>query len=191
MFVSTSADGATWAAPAVVNHIAVDGYSFARLLRWVADSYTADLVGEPPPESPFHEPGPAAVRDAEAERADAQFWADYVDTARPPTLSSAAPAPARDRALRITRSLPPRTSATDRGWAESMMGTLALYLAAYSGEPTVTLGVPWANRRLGAPPTMEPEVTIMPLRLSVAPTMTIDELIANRHKIKHDMDDWS
>ena len=161
-----------------VHHIAVDGYSFARLLRWVADSYTADLVGEPPPESPFHEPGPAAVRDAEAERADAQFWADYVDTARPPTLSSAAPAPARDRALRITRSLPPRTSATDRGWAESMMGTLALYLAAYSGEPTVTLGVPWANRRLGAPPTMEPEVTIMPLRLSVAPTMTIGELIA-------------
>ena len=54
------------------------------------------------PESPFHEPGRQRCATPRAERADAQFWADYVDTARPPTLSSAAPALARDRALRIT-----------------------------------------------------------------------------------------
>ncbi|MFT4202009.1 amino acid adenylation domain-containing protein [Gordonia sp. (in: high G+C Gram-positive bacteria)] len=157
-----------------IHHIAVDGYSFARLLRWIADSYTAAAADEPLPDSPFSEP----QKDPEPAAQDAAFWADYVDTARPASVSRAEPALAHRRAHRITRRLAPRTTATDRGWAESLMATLAAYVGAYSGESTVTLGVPWANRKLGAPATMQPEVNILPLRLSVSPTMTIDELIA-------------
>ncbi|MFT3899459.1 MAG: amino acid adenylation domain-containing protein [Gordonia sp. (in: high G+C Gram-positive bacteria)] len=157
-----------------IHHIAVDGYSFARLLRWVADSYTAEVAGEPLPDCPFT---PAAPDGAPAAAGDAQFWADYVDTARPPSCSRAEPGLARRRALRITKRLPPRTENTDRGWAESLMAALAAYVAAYAGESTVTLGVPWANRKLGAPVTMEPEVNILPLRLEVAPTMTVGALI--------------
>ncbi|GAB09091.1 putative non-ribosomal peptide synthetase [Gordonia araii NBRC 100433] len=157
-----------------IHHIAVDGYSFARLLRWVADCYTADVTGQPRPDMPFAPADPSATAGTAD---DADFWAAYADTARPPSVSRSEPALARERALRITHRLPPRASATDRGWAESLMAALACYVAAYSGEPTVTLGVPWANRRLGAPVTMEPEVNILPLRVTVAPTATIDDLI--------------
>ncbi|QKT09065.1 amino acid adenylation domain-containing protein [Gordonia sp. X0973] len=158
-----------------IHHIAVDGYSFARLLRWVADCYTADLDGQPRPESPFAAPG--AGDEADHAASDARFWADYVDTARPPSVSRGEPALAHDRAIRFTHRLPPRTSATDRGWAESLMATLACYVGAYSGESDTTIGVPWANRRLGAPVTLEPEVNILPLRLHVTPTATVGGLI--------------
>ncbi len=157
-----------------IHHIAVDGYSFARLLRWVADAYSADLAGEPPPGSPFVANAAPETSDTSG---DAAFWAGYADTARPPTVSPAAPALARERAIRTTGVLGPRTAATDRGWAESLMATLAVYVSALSGEATVTLGVPWANRRLGAPITVEPTVNILPLRLVVSPTMTIGAMI--------------
>lgn len=159
-----------------IHHIAVDGYSFARLLRWVADSYTADLAGAQPPAAPFVRP---EVAPAESDAGDAAFWSDYVDPGRPPTLAQTGPTLARERAHRTTHPLGPRTSATDRGWAESMMAALALYLSSWTGESTVTLGVPWANRPLGAPVTMEPTVNVLPLRLTVSPTMTIDELVGD------------
>ncbi|MFT3714594.1 MAG: amino acid adenylation domain-containing protein [Gordonia sp. (in: high G+C Gram-positive bacteria)] len=162
-----------------IHHVAVDGYSFARLLRWIADSYTADAAGDPLPESPFATPDPAApdpTADAPTPE-DAEFWAGYLDSARPPSVSRAEPSPATARARRTTVRLAPRTANTDRGWAESLMATLACYTATLTGETSVTLGVPWANRRLGAPPTMEPEVNILPLRVEATPTMTVGELI--------------
>ncbi|WP_415047279.1 AMP-binding protein [Gordonia sp. (in: high G+C Gram-positive bacteria)] len=157
-----------------IHHIAVDGYSFAALLRWTAECYSADLAGLPLPESPFSPPDPAG---GDSNGEDAEFWAGYLDAARPASISRAEPSPAREPAYRHRVELAPRSGDGRRGWAESMMAALACYVGALSGEAVVTLGVPWAHRRWGGPVTMEPEVNILPLRLTVAPTMTVGELV--------------
>ncbi|NMO00985.1 amino acid adenylation domain-containing protein [Gordonia sp. TBRC 11910] len=155
-----------------IHHIAIDGYSFAALLRWIAECYTADAAGEAPTQPPFVPPTPGADTGTD-------FWSGYLDGSRPPSPSRTDPAPATERAMRVTHRLPPRTSATDRGWTEALLGTLGMYVGAVTRESDTVLGMPWANRRMGAKPTIEPEVNILPLRVHTAPGMTVGELISD------------
>jgi len=157
-----------------IHHIAVDGYSFAALLRWVAACYTARLAGTDLPEPPFAEPSPAAGETGD----DAGFWRDYcAGEPEPPSLTTAGHAVGVRRAHRAARQLPARTLPEGRGWAETAMAAAALYTAALSAEREVALGMPWANRALGRRPTIEPAVNILPLRITVAPTDTVHTLI--------------
>ncbi|HQV21100.1 MAG TPA: AMP-binding protein, partial [Gordonia sp. (in: high G+C Gram-positive bacteria)] len=54
---------------------------------------------------------------------------------------------------------------------------VAVYTAALSAGTEAVIGMPWANRRLGAPPTIEPAVNILPLRIAVRPTETVGALL--------------
>ncbi|MDL9938974.1 amino acid adenylation domain-containing protein [Gordonia sp. ABSL1-1] len=157
-----------------IHHLCIDGYSFAAVLRWVAARYTALLDGTPLPNSPFVDDDPdAPVPGPDA----ATFWRDYCrgDT-RPPSLAGETHSAAVDRAHRISRKLAARTT-TRYGWAEATLAATAMYTAALSGESEVILGMPWANRRMGRRPTMEPAVNVLPLRVAPAPTQTVAALI--------------
>ncbi|WP_298446607.1 amino acid adenylation domain-containing protein [Gordonia sp. (in: high G+C Gram-positive bacteria)] len=159
-----------------IHHLCVDGYSFAALLRWVAASYTSAAAGEGSPvDPPFVPADTGTTADAAA---DAAFWHDYcAGAARPPSLTDLPPAVAHDRPHRTSRRLGPRSVNGRHGWTETTLAAVAMYTATLSADPNVVLGMPWAARRLGAPPTMEPTVNILPLRLTVSPLPTVGEFL--------------
>lgn len=157
-----------------IHHLCIDGYSFAALLRWVAASYTAAVDGGPRPDSPFTPEAPEVEVDG-----DAEFWRDRCeDDDHPPSLVDAPHEPARDRAHRTTRRLTGRAEMR-YGWAESVTGAVAMYTSTLSAENDVILGMPWANRKLGARPAVEPQVNILPLHLRIRPTDSIDDLMTS------------
>ncbi|MGV9712569.1 amino acid adenylation domain-containing protein [Gordonia sp. NPDC003424] len=158
-----------------IDHLCVDGYSFATLLRWVAGSYSATVSGTPSPDYPFSD---ADTTSADGDPDEAAFWADYCDPGSiPASLIDRPPRAAEHGAHRVTRTLPAR-SQPSFGWAESVVACAATYISTLSGERDVVLGMPWANRKMGAAPTIEPAVNILPLRVSTSPTQTIDDLVS-------------
>lgn len=173
-----------------IHHLCVDGYSFAVLLRWVAACYSATVRGEPTPEVPFADSpsadSPPAADDADASQdaparddPDAHFWREYCASRdRPPSLTSRPPSAGAQRAHRVTGRLAPRTLTDGRGWAETSMAAAGIYVASLSAERDVVLGMPWANRRMGRRPCIEPTVNILPLHVRPIPTTTVGDLIA-------------
>ncbi|WP_260840357.1 amino acid adenylation domain-containing protein [Gordonia pseudamarae] len=161
-----------------IHHICVDGYSFAALLRWVSASYTAAVGGQPSPAVPFAAAGADAAADPAAGSDPAEFWRDYcAGDSRPQSLVDLPPTVAVNHARRVNRHLPARTRPGTHGWAEAVIGAVAVYTASLSAETEAVIGMPWANRRLGAPPTVEPAVNILPLRITTRPTTTVGELL--------------
>ncbi|GAB05185.1 non-ribosomal peptide synthetase [Gordonia amarae] len=161
-----------------IHHLCADGYSFAALLRWVAASYTAAIAGDPLPGAPFATPATGAPDSGATAAADADFWRDYcASDTRPQSLVDAPPTVAVDHARRVCRRLPARARPGTHGWAEAVIGAVSLYTASLSACTEAVIGMPWANRRLGAPPTIEPAVNILPLRIAVRPTETVGGLL--------------
>lgn len=158
-----------------IHHLCVDGYSFAALLRWVAGCYTAALAGAAAPTYPFAEPD---LTPPIADAAQREFWADHCPTGSvPPRLTDRTPCAAVQHAHRVVSELGPRTD-PQFGWAESVVAAVAVYTSTLSGEDDVVLGMPWANRTMGAAPTVEPTVNILPLTVRIGPTQTIADLMS-------------
>lgn len=175
-----------------VHHIALDGYGFALIHRRVAQLYTALATGEPAGESPFAPlrllfDEDAAYRDSERFAADRRFWTDRL--AGLPEVAGLTPATARTSRsfLRHGTRLPAAQAAAldtvgrpaKAGRAEFMFAAAALYLHRMTGAGDVVLGVPSMGRMgsvaLRVPSTV---VNVLPLRLTLRPSDTLAELLA-------------
>lgn len=155
-----------------IHHICIDGYSFARIIKTIADTYSARLAGDDDPAAPFVE-AEVAVDSA----ADAEFWQGYLRGSGRPSLGDGAPSSAHRWPHRETRRLRARAKPGEHGWTELATTAVARYVSSIAGTDDVVLGMPWANRRLGAPPTVEPRVNTLPLRCTVDRTATVDDLV--------------
>ncbi|MGW0890423.1 amino acid adenylation domain-containing protein [Saccharopolyspora sp. NPDC002578] len=174
-----------------IHHVAIDGYGFSIVLRRVAEVYTALVAGDEPGRSPF---GPLeslleAERDYRASEKferDAEFWRErFADRPEPGTLAG--------RSGRTARTFLRRAADVDSGaadalagaaqdsrtiWPDALIAGFAAYLHRVTGQREVVLGLPVMGR-LGSAASRVPGmvVNVLPLRLSVAPDSTRDELV--------------
>ncbi|MFD8281479.1 amino acid adenylation domain-containing protein [Streptomyces solisilvae] len=174
-----------------VHHIVLDGFSGALVTRRVAEIYTALAAGTPVPEGEF---GPLAELVAADERyrasedfaKDRAHWTTVLaDRPKPPSLTAADPTmPTRLR--RGTTWLSPRSTralreAGDRAgvpWPPVVTAVLAAYLQGLGGGDDIVVGLP-VTGRLGKVARATPGMVsnVLPLRLSVRPESTFDELL--------------
>ncbi|EME99889.1 non-ribosomal peptide synthetase [Streptomyces mobaraensis NBRC 13819 = DSM 40847] len=173
------------------HHLVVDGYSVALFTRRVAAVYTALVHGEPVPASPF-EP---VARLVEADRAylasdrpaaDRAYWTGR-HTGRPAATGlTEQTAQASSTFLRHRVTLGAERSAAVLAradgvratWAEAATAGVAAYLHRMTGTPEAVLGMHFMAR--SAPGTLRVPgmaVNVLPVRLSVAGTDTLPDLI--------------
>nr|WP_055506900.1 thioester reductase domain-containing protein [Nonomuraea pusilla] len=160
-----------------VHHIAADGYAFALLARRVAARYTALRRGAgdtPPPASlaPLLEEAAAYAGPSGQRERDREFWlARCGGMPAPPLLAPAAPA--GRRVLRRRVELPAPVT------PETLVAVTAAYLRERTGAGEAVLGLPVMNR-LGSAALNVPcmAMNIVPLRVPVTPSATLEELTA-------------
>lgn len=159
-----------------IHHICIDGYSFARIIKFVADTYSARLLGVDEPTAPFVDAEPSV---GNTDEGDAEFWRNYLRDANRPSLFDAPPSSAGRWPHRETRRLGARSGPGEHGWTELATTAVARYVSSIAGADDIVLGMPWANRRMGSAPTVEPRVNTLPLRCTVDRAATVDDLVGS------------
>ncbi|MBS2965021.1 amino acid adenylation domain-containing protein [Actinocrinis puniceicyclus] len=175
------------------HHLLVDGYGGALFTQRVTQLYTARLAGAEPPAAGRLGTLSDLVREEAEYRASGQFeqdrayWGErFADRPEPVSLSDRPAAAPGEQALRETLAVSQQDLDAMRGsarrarttWTALMVAAVGAYLHRMTGAAEVTLGIPVSARRRGAaretPGMMANE---LPLRLSLHPAMTKDELL--------------
>ncbi|MEU8775694.1 amino acid adenylation domain-containing protein [Streptomyces sp. NPDC048606] len=174
-----------------IHHIAVDGLGGSVIADRVARVYNALLAGEDVEEGALAPHGvlldaDAAYRAGDERRTDAEYWhAVLADRPEAPSLSERRPGRNLRPPLRRLETVEAREvtalKAAARGFRTSLSGLViaatATYVHRMTGAGDIVLGMP-APGRTGAAAKAVPGMTsnILPIRLSLTPTTTLDEL---------------
>ncbi|GKW19566.1 hypothetical protein PEC302107_12950 [Pectobacterium araliae] len=161
------------------HHLLLDGFSFDALTRRIVDIYNALRSGRAPAASPFTPFAPVVAEyqdwlaSPEYQRS-AEFWQQHAaDLPAPVSLATEMCEPAEPD----LRSLQQQVDISVAPSAEVVMAALAIYLYRMSGEPTLSIGFPFM-RRIGSAAlcVTGPVVNVLPLQLTLRPTMTLAEV---------------
>ncbi|MEV7548727.1 amino acid adenylation domain-containing protein [Amycolatopsis sp. NPDC089917] len=172
------------------HHILLDGYGFGLVQRRVAAVYTALTAGEPVGASPF-KPVAELLADETAYREsgkferDRAFWAERLE-GLPEVVSPSAPVPASHTFLRESTRLGAQdfealgalAKRLGTGWTELVIAATGLYLHRVTGAPEIVLGLPVMGRMGPAARVPATTVNVVPLRIPVTPSTTVEELVA-------------
>ena len=174
------------------HHLVMDGYGMWLVARRVADAYTQLCTGQSARENGFGSlvdllDEDAAYRASEQLAQDRQFWIDYLE-ARPEhvSLASNRPWPAAPKGfLRNTAYLSGvevdtlRSIARRAGTslARVMSAATAIFLYRRTGLSDVVIGLPVAARSTVARNTPGMVSNVLPLRVAVRPSMTVDDVV--------------
>ncbi|MFC8419577.1 amino acid adenylation domain-containing protein [Streptomyces sp. NPDC057236] len=172
------------------HHLVGDGFTVAAVARRVADLYNAggtddEVDGAFLPLAGLVE-ADAAYRASERFAEDRAYWARQLEGApEPASLSTRAPAPARER-IRSSATLDGaglkllRDAARAAGvpWQTVVLTAVAAYLQRIAGTDEVTLGIP-VSTRLGRTALHTPGMVsnVLPLRLTLRPGMSTGEAL--------------
>ncbi|UQA92485.1 non-ribosomal peptide synthetase [Streptomyces halobius] len=197
------------------HHIAMDGYSSGLVARRVATIYTAlaesgaDSHADPEAE-PDTEPNKESTnfgslsrlieedlsyRNSSQFEHDRAHWAEQLsDRPEPVTLADGA-APAADVSLRESTRLPVEPLArlcahaglAWSAWSGAVIALSAAYVSRLTGATDVTLALPVTARNTAVQRRTPGMLSnILPLRLTVAPEMTMSELITEvSHEVRN------
>ncbi|MBB4956983.1 enterobactin synthetase component F [Micromonospora polyrhachis] len=166
----------------------MDAYAFSLFTARTAEIYAAALAGTDSPPTvlgslPEVWAEEAAYRASARFVADREFWlARFADRPQPVSLTDR-PAPASHRVLRRRVDLSPaavarlRASVARGTWSTVVVAAVAVYLHRLTSARDVVLGFPvtgrWGRLAKRTPGMM---MTVLPLRLSVRPELTFEEV---------------
>lgn len=164
-----------------VHHIALDGFGYALLAQRVAALYCAAVSGTAMPAARPGALAPVVAEDAAYQSsaactADREFWRARLHGAPAPVLL-APPMHATHGVLRQRGSLGKDLFGTDAHWSALVIAAFGAWLQRESGARDLTIGLPVMGR-LGsvAIGIACMAMNIVPLRLKVDPTATLEEL---------------
>jgi nonribosomal peptide synthetase DhbF len=173
------------------HHIVMDGFTGGLFARRVAQVYSALAAGQAPADSPF---GPlpllleeeAAYRGSERFTRDRAYWIDrFADRPEPLSLARRR-SPNVGGLLRRTARIDAATTATLRAAAQAlgaslpqmMIAATAAYLHRITGIEDLVIGMPVTARMNGRQRSVPGMMAnAVPLRLTLAPDMTIKDLL--------------
>ncbi|NUP30314.1 MAG: AMP-binding protein, partial [Streptomycetaceae bacterium] len=178
------------------HHVAMDGFSFNRVVRRLAETYSALMAGAEPSDSPFGRLGELvaadqAYRTSAGCAADRAHWAELLaDRPRARLVSAVAEPRQPDASRRTARrtgflELADGTQLADKaarlGVSHSRLvaAAVAVYAHRLTGARDVLLGLA-VTGRVGAAARRVPGMmsNVLPLRLAVRPETTLGELVA-------------
>ncbi|MGF0121324.1 MULTISPECIES: non-ribosomal peptide synthetase [unclassified Pseudoclavibacter] len=189
-----------------VHHVLLDGYSAVVGLRYLAGAYTrleksaprgvlgallagpiahlAARTASPLPGLPelLAHLDEYAVSDQHA--ADADYWREQLADDSVVTGLEGTTGRAAKRVVRVSTTIPDadakRLRALGRDMPKTAVGLVALYLSKMTGQVRVSLGLPVTARRGKLAKTIPSMLSsILPLRVDVAPGLSLSEVIAN------------
>ncbi len=182
------------------HHVVLDGFSGGLIADRVAALYR-ELSGVPD-----EKPRPAFGGLAELVEADAaylasedcerdrRYWLDrFADRPEPVSLSGGQPTMPTGT-LRRTGPLADRVHEAVRGlarqlglsWPAVTVAAAALYMARMTGSTDIVLGLPVAARRTAVAKRTPGMVSnVLPLRIPVSPTATVEELVRTASEAMH------
>ncbi|MEU9304037.1 amino acid adenylation domain-containing protein [Streptomyces sp. NPDC048269] len=173
------------------HHLLVDGFTVNMVAQRTAAVYSALVVGEPVPATPFAPLArlldeKAAYRDSDRLGTDRAYWIDRLkECPEPISLSGEQPHLARSLARRTahlgrTETELLRNLASDAAvtWPPALIAAIALWLQRLTGAPEVVLGLP-VSTRLGKNARSVPGMVsnVLPLRVAIEPGTTVEELL--------------
>ncbi|MGN9762104.1 amino acid adenylation domain-containing protein [Streptomyces sp. SD31] len=178
------------------HHIVLDGYGQNLYLRRLADLYSALAAGRTPGAGSFAPLDRLLTEDEEYRRSprharDRAHWLrEFREPPAPVTLAgrTAAPSAAVLRSAvrlsgeRVSGLLDAVPGAAGR-WSLLVVAATAAYLHRLDGAPEVVVGLPLAarvGRAAAATPSMA--VNVLPLRLTLDPTTTFSQLVAQTRR---------
>ncbi|MFF3731963.1 amino acid adenylation domain-containing protein [Streptomyces sp. NPDC002476] len=173
------------------HHIALDGFSFALMLRLVSENYAAS-GGAAPEGAPVPLPlrplvdADAAYRDSAEHARDREFWTGYFADGYAPTVLARRAAPVSPAFLRHSTVLPARLAdrltavAEELGtsWTRLLIAAFGAHLARLTGRGDALLTLPVHGRRdevSRATPGML--TNMVPVRVTARPGTTFPELV--------------
>jgi len=195
--VGETSNGARWFWYQRYHHLMVDGFSFTAIARRIAEVYTALRRRKPIGDSPFASFAEVveeyqSYEDSQAQEADRLFWLDHArNLPAPIALSqpSAKTSHAAEISLPLRRRISLRPSimaafeaqgASSRvSGVDMAMAAVFAYLHRMSGATRVSVGMPFM-RRMGSIAlfAVGPVVNVLPVQLSVEPSMSLSQLAA-------------
>ncbi|MYV58333.1 hypothetical protein GTW37_00670 [Streptomyces sp. SID4931] len=172
------------------HHLVGDGFTVAAVARRVSDLYNEGSAGEGTGGAFLPLAGlieaDAAYRTSDHFAKDRAFWAGQLEGAPvPASLSTKAPAPAREKIRRSVtldsselKLLRDAARNADVPWPTVVLTAVAVYLQRIAGTDEVTLGIP-VSTRLGRTALHTPGMVsnVLPLRLFLRSGMTTGEAL--------------
>ncbi|MFD3373437.1 MULTISPECIES: amino acid adenylation domain-containing protein [unclassified Streptomyces] len=174
-----------------IHHIIADGLAGPRIASRVAAVYTALLAGESLTGSAL--PSSSVLMDADADyrasaefELDRQYWTERLsDRPQAVSLSGREPSTTPYELTRHTLHIPPGAAAELRSSARRLGTSLsglavaasAAYLHRATGQEDIILGVPVMGRKTALRDIPGMTANIVPLRLTVQPKATVQELV--------------
>jgi len=171
------------------HHVIIDLYSCALIVRRVAEIYTALLTAEPIPISLFGSFITLVQKD-QIYRAsvdftlDRDFWLNYIEGAEPISLGGRS-SPQRSIPVRraldleqpVSQSFTAVAHAHGTTVAQVLIAAIATYLYRASGSCEFLIGLPVNGRTLGTRLIVGMAANAIPLRLSLASTMSFKDVV--------------
>ncbi|WP_271985224.1 non-ribosomal peptide synthetase [Pseudoclavibacter terrae] len=189
-----------------VHHVLLDGYSAVVGLRYLAGAYTrlersaprgvlgallagpiahlAARTASPLPGLPELQAHLDEYAASDQHAADADYWREQLADDSVVTGLEGTTGRAATHVVRVSTSIPDadarRLRSLGRDMPKTAVGLVALYLSKMTGQVRVSLGLPVTARR-GKVAKTTPSMlsSILPLRVDVAPGLSLSEVIAN------------
>ncbi|WP_435592840.1 amino acid adenylation domain-containing protein [Nocardia sp. bgisy118] len=175
-----------------MHHIALDGMGVSVMARRTGELYTAAIEGRPPPASRAEDlrkivAADLAYRSSNRFAADREYWLRHLDGMADPVSLAGRTADIDAHPRRVEGVLAQETAelletvatAAASGVAPTVVAAFGAYLAATTGAPEVVLSLPVSARTTAAMRRSGGMIAnVVPVRLRVAPTMTVGELIS-------------
>ncbi|WP_431952178.1 amino acid adenylation domain-containing protein [Nocardia lijiangensis] len=174
-----------------MHHIALDGMGVSAMVRRTGELYTAAIEGRPPPAAQAEDlrkivDADLAYRSSERFAADREYWLRHLDGMADPVSLAGRSAEVVEHPRRVEGVLARETAelletvakAASSGVAPTVVAAFGAYLAATTGAPEVVLSLPVSARTTASMRRSGGMIAnVVPVRLGLAPTMTIGEMI--------------
>ncbi|MGV9612168.1 amino acid adenylation domain-containing protein [Nocardia xishanensis] len=179
-----------------MHHIALDGMGVSAMARRTGELYTAAVEGRPPPAAQAEDlrkiiDADLAYRGSARFAADREYWLRHLDGMADPVSLAGRTADVDAHPRRVegvlaretAESLETVAKAAASGVAPTVVAAFGAYLAATTGASEVVLSLPVSARTTAAMRRSGGMIAnVVPVRLGLAPTMTIGEMISGAQR---------
>ncbi|MGO4648168.1 amino acid adenylation domain-containing protein [Nocardia sp. 2YAB30] len=174
-----------------IHHIVLDGMGVSTMARRTGELYTAAIEGRQPPAAQAEDlrkivDADLAYRSSDRFAADREYWLRHLDGMADPVSLAGRTADVDAHPSRVESALAQDVAdvletvakAASSGVAPTVVAAFGAYLAATTGAPEVVLSLPVSARTTAAMRRSGGMIAnVVPLRLTLDPTMTVGELI--------------